>query len=232
MTHDEGGAALIIALMAVALLSALGLGLALSTMTDALVAGSFGVAQETLYAADGAIELGVAELARNADWNGMLRGSVASTFVDGPGDGQRTLPDGSTLDLAAATNVLDCNHPQPCSIAEMDASVGVRQWGANNPRWQLFAWGPLKRALTTSGRSVASDIYTVVWIGDDQAENDGDPTTDGTTAANPGENTVVLHAEAYGVRGARKVIEATVTRRADAGAIGSVRIVSWRTLTP
>ena len=54
-------------------------------------------------------------------------------------------------------------------------------WGANNPRWKLFAWGPLSSMLPDN--QIDSAMYVAVWVADDPADGtggviDGDPTSD------------------------------------------------------
>ena len=39
-----------------------------------------------------------------ADWNQLLNGSVQSVFTDGSPGGERTLRDGSTIDLSQVLN--------------------------------------------------------------------------------------------------------------------------------
>ena len=53
-----------------------------------------------------------------------------------------------------------------------------RPWGANNPRWQLYAYGQLDDMIPTS--TINSPFYVVVMVGDDPSENDGNPLKDGT----------------------------------------------------
>src|SRR5438874_2307508 len=118
----DNGSALVIALMAVLLLTALGLMLVLNTATEVMAAGHFRAAQEAFYAADAAAERVMDELASRADWNTLLRGAERSVFIDGESPGARTLSDGSTIDLAKATNLLNCGHAAPCTAAELDAS--------------------------------------------------------------------------------------------------------------
>ena len=79
------------------------------------------------------------------------------------------------------------------------ANSEPRPWGANNPQWRLFAFGRL-----TPG------AYVIAWVADDPAENDGDATRDGTGDDNPGSGILALRAEAFGLEGAHKVLEATV----------------------
>lgn len=207
---SERGAALITALMAMLLLSALGLALVLSTSTETMITGNFRHGQEALYAADAGIERVMDDLLTVPDWNNILKGSVRSAFVDGTPSGSRTLGDGTTIDLTEATNVVNCGKVATCTTAEMDAVTADRPWAANNPRWVLYAYGPLNTIVPTG--TVNSSMYVIVWVADDQSENDNDPLTDGNATTNPGSGVLAMHAEAYGFGGARKMIEVTVAK--------------------
>lgn len=206
----EQGTALFIALMSTMVLSALGFGLVLVTMTEVLIVGNFRHAQEGLYAADAALERILADLVSIPDWDPILRGDVKSAFVDGATSGVRALRDGSTLDLDEATNGANCGKPTTCSLGDMNATTEDRPWGANNPQWKLFAHSPVN-ALLSDGM-IRSPMYVVVWVGDDPAESDDDPSRDGTTEDNPGRGVLVVRAAAYGPNGTRKVVETTVVR--------------------
>jgi hypothetical protein len=92
----------------------------------------------------------------------------------------------------------------------MDANSEDRPWGANNPRWNLYAYGPINQIVPTG--TVNSNMYVIVWVGDDQSENDNDPSVDGNAQTNPGMGVLALHAEAFGPRGTHKYIEVTVSR--------------------
>ena len=225
-SKNEAGMALVIALMAMLLLMALGLTLVLNTATEAAIAGHFRVNQEALYAADAGLERVMDELGSAADWNAMLRGVNRSAFVDGAPSGARTLSDGSTIDLAKATNLLNCGHAGSCTAAEMDASTADRPWGVNNPRWSLYAFGLLSTLVSTG--TINSNMYVAVWVSDDQSDNDNDPTTDGDDASNPGRGVITIHAEAFGPAGTHKVLEATVGRPASSQPAGGIRMIAWR----
>ena len=192
---------LAIALMSLLLLSALGTSLAVVMNTELRAAANYGSSREALYAADGAIEIASHELLAVADVNALLAGRVLSAFVDGPPAGSRHLGDGTDVDLNQVTAA---------------ANTEPRPWGANNPVWRLFAYGWL-----------GPRMYVVVWVGDDAAENDGDPSIDGGGGANPGAGILALRAEAFGVGGAHKVLEAAV-RRDVSGAVPAIRGLSWQ----
>ena len=129
---------------------------------------------------------------RSATGTRCCRGGVLSGFVDGAPGGVRQLGDGSIVDLVQATSLAN-GEPRP--------------WGANNPVWRLFAFGWL-----------GPKTYVIAWVGDDFAENDGDPLTDGGGKANPGSGILAVRAEAFGVGGAHTVLEAMRSaRRGGAG---------------
>lgn len=208
--RSEHGAALVVALMATLLLSALGLALVMTTTTESMIAGNYTSSQEALYAADAAIERTILDVLTVPDWNSMLTGATRSAFVDGAPNGTRTLTDGAILDLTEATNMANCGKVTTCSVADMNTVTDDRPWGANNPRWQLYGYGPVNQLLPTG--TLNSNMYLIVWVADDPSEDDNDPTTDGNNANNKGSGVITLRAEAFGPGGAHKVIEVTLSR--------------------
>ena len=206
----EEGMALVVALMAMLLMTALGLALVMTISSETMIAGNFRNSHEALYAADAALERSMDDLLTVPDWNRLLDGSERSAFVDGAPSGSRTLADGSTIDLSRAINMANCGKVTTCSSSDMNAVTSERPWGANNPRWQLYAHGPMNDMLPAA--TINSPFYVMVLVGDDPSENDGDPTKDGASLANPGSGVLALRAEAFGPRGTHKVIEFTVAR--------------------
>ena len=223
---DERGVALVLALMAVLLLSALGFALVATTSTELLIASNYRNGQEGLYAADAAAERALAELPAVAGWNTLFDGSTRSAFVDGPPSGVRTLADGSTIDLAQVVNTANCGKTMACTSADLTANLtGDRPWGANNPVWRLYAYGRLTD-LMRAGR-VDSPFYVVLLVGDDSSETDGDPLLDGVDPVNnPGTGVLALRAEAFDPRGAHRIVELTAARADTTGE--AVRVLSWR----
>jgi Tfp pilus assembly protein PilX len=224
----EGGIALIVALLATLVLSALGLSLMVLASTEALIAGNYRDGVEAFHAADAGLERVIPELALAPDWSAVLGapGGVRSAVPSSFGDAtlSAVLADGRTLDLVKMANLLNCPQvfPQaatPCTAAQMDHSAGVRPWGSNNPRWRLYANGP----LSALGAGVDSPFYVAVWVADDPAETDGDPARDGMDASNPGSGILQVRSDAFGPGGSRRTVEATLGR---AGA--GLRIISWR----
>jgi Tfp pilus assembly protein PilX len=218
--RSQRGVALVATLLLMMLLSALALSLTMVTSTEERIADSYLRGTETFYLADAALELAVHELSLVADWSRVLDGSATPSFVDGrisaggwPGGLARTSSD--------ATALVTCGRVV-CTTSDLDARTADRPWGANNPRWQLFAYGPA-RDLSAAG-TVDSAGYLAVWVGDDSSENDGKPLVDGDEEGgpNPGRGVLSLLVHAYGPS-TRRVVEATVAR---AGA--GVRVISWR----
>jgi hypothetical protein len=219
MWRDERGMALVLVLLCAMLFLALGGALVTVVSTETAISATFRESAVALSAADAAIVRVLPDLAAAPDLDAILTGAVASSFIDGPALAPRRLPDGTSLDLAAATNAERCGQVA-CTDALMDAVTVERPWGVNNARWQTYGSGWL-RDLTPRAADVPH-AYVVVWIGDDPLETDGDPLTDGDVNA-PGHDVVLLRAAAYAAYSARRRIE--VVARRD-GAV--VRITSWR----
>jgi hypothetical protein len=222
-TRSERGVALIIAMMTMLLMSALGLALVMTATTETAIAGNFRNSSEALYAADAALERAIGDVLTVSDWNRLLDGSNQSSFVDGGPGGTRTLPDGSTIDLAQAINLANCQRITSCSDADMNETKRERPWGANNPRWRLYAYANLNDVLPDAS-SIDSPYYVVVMVADDSSESDANPLLDGAMpcgagerpgpppACNPGTGVIAMRAEAFGPRGAHKVLEVTLAR--------------------
>jgi type IV pilus assembly PilX-like protein len=226
----EDGIALIVALMALLLMSALGAALVMTTTTETMISANFSRGDEALYAADAAMERALDDVLTVPDWNKLLDGTTQSAFIDGPPSGTRTLPDGSTLDIGQALNMANCGKVTTCSASDLTGnSTGQRPWGLNNPVWQAYAYGPLKTMLPTG--TINSTFYVMVMVADDPSEVDNNPQLDGVTQCvggedwtnytpgtpasapcNPGTGVIAMRAEAFGPRGAHKIIEMTVAR--------------------
>ena len=211
---SERGVALIIALLAMLLMTALGMALMITTQTEMLIGSNYRDSVEGGYVADAGVERVMQDVLTIPDWNTILtspdniHAGMTSGFIDGTTS--PTLPDGKLLDLAKATNMINCNKTTTCSDADMNASTGDRPWGLNNPRFRLFAWGPVNDLIPTG--TINSPFYVAVWIADDAAENDGNPSKDGIDATNRGTGVLTLRAEAFGPGGSHRVVEATIAR--------------------
>jgi hypothetical protein len=205
------------------LVSAIGGSLILSTISDTAIAANFLGGRDVFHAADAALERALADLAETSDWTAVLGGSVASTFTDGAPIGTRRPGDGTVVDIGRTMNLANCGRPSACSGADMDAISSLRPWGANNPRWTPYLYGPLSGLLPPSTDPMGT--YVVVFVGDDPAETDGAPYADAADPASAGHDVIAFRAEAFGPRHAHCTIQLTVARAGH-----SVRVLSWRTL--
>src|SRR5687768_10179522 len=136
---NQDGTALVIALMSMMLLVALGAAVVMVSRTETLIANNYRNSQETLYAADAAVERVVQDLLLVPRWNDILAGSSVSGFIDGGMTGAKDLPGGGRITLCCGTGT---------ATGELQAETDTLDlWGPNNPRWQLFAWGPITDLL-------------------------------------------------------------------------------------
>jgi len=198
---DEQGVALIIALMAMMLLTALGAAVVMVSNTETHIAGNYRNSQEALYAADAAVERIVQDLLLIPRWNDILNGTAQSGFVDGTMTSPKTLPGGGHMTLCCGPNT---------ATAQLQAETDtLNLWGANNPQWKLFAWGPLSDMLPND--VIDSPMYVAVWVADDPADGPDISNADGNPLVDTN-GTLTLHAEAVGPSGTRKVVEVTVAR--------------------
>jgi len=228
---NHRGMALILVVLITTFLSALGAGVMMAVFMDRLAVGNLSGSVAMLYAADAGIEIAAREIARVEQWDAVLSGDVQSGFGDGVPGGVRGIPGGGEIDLTAATNTLNCGKATTCTTAQMNANSRERPWGLNNPRWKLFAYGPMAQ-LTHLVRP--APCYVAVWIADDFREQDGDPSRDAANEDDPGHGIVRVHAEAFGVAGSRRVIEAELARICpDSPAqpcLPGIRVQSWQEL--
>lgn len=184
--------ALAVTLMITMVMTGLGIALSMLTMVETRIAISHRAGFEAAYAAEAAIEVSWREARDAPDLDLLLAEGATSTRVDGDPAGTRETAAG-LIDLSAETNLLRCGHAAPCTSAELSAVTRERPWGANNPVWQPYAFGPLASVLEAG--AVASDVYVVVWI-----------------ASGPDADSLSLRAHAYGPGGVRRAAEVTATR--------------------
>ncbi len=239
----ERGIALIVVLLVSTLVFVMALGLSLVTAVEQLVTRNHRESAALLHAAEGALELAARALARAGPWDPVLAGLVQADAADGPPTGTRSVG-GIEVDLAVQTSLLNCARPAGCSDADRRAVTAARPWGANNPHWRLFLYGPLSALADLQYPAAA---YVLVWVADDGRERDGDPERDGVPAGageagepgepgEPGEDgadILRVRADAFGRDGGRRAVEAELARvcRVVEGVrtcLPGIRVQSWR----
>ena len=189
--RDERGVALVVALMASMLLTALGMALVLVTDTESMITANYRNNSEALYAADAAVERVVQDLLLVPDWNRIWSENLKSSFVDASNCAGTANTPAGRINLNNATTQLQ------------NQTNSENLWGANNPVWRTYACGSISDLLPN--QSLESSMYVVVWTADDPSETDGNPQSDAN-------GVLTLHAEAFGAGGTRKLIEVTVAR--------------------
>ena len=207
----EDGVALLIAIMTLLLMSALGTALILASSAETMIAAHFRDQLEARYAADVMLARGIDDMATVGDWTLVTSGAVQSAWVDGAPSGLRMLADGSTLDLEQALNLATCQKLTACLPGQLAAVTDDRPWGANNPLWRPYAYGPLRNMMQPG--AIDSRYYVMLLVGN-----------------GPAGALLALRAEAFGARGAHAVVEATAdkTDYNDAPGQVAVKILSWR----
>jgi hypothetical protein len=224
----DRGTALFAALVVMAVVAAIGLGLALTTSLEPLSAANFEAAWSARLAAEAGVAVATHELAAIPDWNLALQGLVVSGVLE-QGDLLVDLPDGSRAGLAELTDRANCGRPGPCPEGDAAAFSAPRPWGPNNPRWRVYGHGRLDR-LIPDGAGLPPTLV-IVWVGDDAAEADGDPFRDSGIGPGgerrPGGCVLAVRAEAFGPRFGHRTILATVARPAP-GCSPGARLVSLR----
>jgi hypothetical protein len=205
---DEGGSVLLAALGGVVALSAIALAVALLARVETSLAGAERVRIELAMAADAAIEVTIASLAREDDWSVVLSGSRRAAVLE-PWLAPRVAGWGP-LDGGELTRAL-----QRASDAR-----GV--WGSNRSIWRLYAEGAPGMLASLPPASAARRLsrappYAMVWLADDEADGDGRPLEDSN-------GVLSVRAEAFGVGRAWTAVAATLRRRA-----AGVELLAWRT---
>lgn len=204
--NGERGAALLIAVLIVLLLSAAGVALVALTSTETLIGAGYRHAQEAAYAAEAAFERALADLDTIADWSLVLRappGNVTSSLNDGAASPRG--PDGRLLDLAALTAARQ---------RHSDARDGPSAFGADAPQWRLFAHAPIQQL--SSDLPPLPPVYLLVWVADDGMDGDGAPESDAN-------GRVLMFAQALGSSGSRRAVEGLIGRRDTA-----LTVLAWR----
>jgi len=226
----DSGVALLTALIVMAIVAAMGLGLALTTNLEPLAAANYEANRSAHLAAEAGVAVAVHELAGLSDWNLALAGVATSAVLD-QGGTTVELPDGSRAGLEELTARANCGRPGACSESERTAFTTARPWGPNNPLWRVFGHARLDQ-LVPDGAGLPPSVV-VVWVSDDPAELDADPLIDSGISPGgewrPGGCVLAVRAEAFGPRFAHRTVIATVSRPAP-GCSPGARLVSLRVL--
>jgi hypothetical protein len=212
--QGQRGTALVCALMVTALVATLGAALVFVVTADSLVDANHRASQQGLYAADAGLERAIGELRRLSSWQLVPAPGGGSASVDfNDGALAPRLSDGRTLDLARLTT------------ERQTESDLVYPAASDRPVWRLFGHASLNRMIAEARPALP---YVVVWVADDPDDRDGDPGRDSN-------DILIVRSCAFGVRGARRAVEATVFRDsaldgAVAGGVArsDVSLIAWR----
>ncbi len=220
----QQGTALVAAVLLVLLLSATGLGLALTAGLEPATARAFEGRTLAVNAAESALLLTAHALAAVPDWNDALGPDWRPPLIEpaAPADavrlGRRVVP------VSVVTNLATCQQLEPCQPGDRIAVTGDRPWGTNNPDFRLV--GRVILGGGAPGSAVAGEGSSAyVWIGDDPSEIDGLADRDGGEAGIlQGRDRLIVRAEAFGLQGAHAAVQAVAERR---GGAPPVRLRRW-----
>jgi hypothetical protein len=188
-----------VALLLVAVLALGAATLAPVAATERLLTAVAVETAECRYAAEAVAGYAIATLQTLDDWTGVLAGVA-----------RPELADTTRTPAVAGSRRLDLD-----AIGALLPPVGPGQWGADEPQWVLYAWGPA-RALAPG--ATETGIYVAVWAADDEGDGDRDPSRDAN-------GRLELRAEAFGPVRGRRSVRVSVVREAPAPA--ALRVVGW-----
>jgi len=220
----RAGFAVVIVLVWLALLATLALGAALVTMYEPASGAAAHERIRLRRAAESAVTLALLDLSARLAWNTLPAGGPSSPYPDG-GPGLRSFA-GRTIDLVAETWRRTCGRPTACDDPAINAVTEGRPWGARNPRWRLFVHLPVSQLDGPAG--LVCPCYLVAWVGDDPADDDGDPAVDAPHGVD-GHGVILVRGAAFAAGGAVAEVEALVAqpcRRSGLVCLG-IRVQSW-----
>jgi hypothetical protein len=192
LRSSESGVALVLALMALMVVSAVGAAVVLLAVVETRLMASEHVRLMGRGLAEVQLERALQDLAREPDWDAVLSGAASSSFF-----GSTETPE------VAGWGVLDLRG----QTMALQAEVGS-EWGLDAPRWRLYAHGvasDLVGAAAGGGPPAYAGFYTAVWVADDEGDGDGRAMVDRN-------GVIAVRAEAFGPSAARQVWLATVRR--------------------
>ncbi len=194
LSATDEGAALLLVMVVVLVLAGMAFAAVLLADLEGVASSNEAHALEVTYAADAAVERVIDDLGAVANWTDALSGAVSSALRDP--DSRPTAPWGTGLDIGAMT-----------AEVQREADAGA---GPDQTRWRVFLAGPLAAMVPVAPAAVSP--YVVVWVGDDEADGDGNALVDT-------DRILRIRARALGPRGMRADREAVVEHMPDTGIV-------------
>jgi hypothetical protein len=199
MRNPRGFAVLPVMLLMV-LSVAVALAAAAVVRVEILIAEQHARASEALAAAEGGVEMAMADLRPAADWTPFVGGLVQSPASQGAFAGVRQTA-GGALSLCCAPG---------SAMARVESDTASSPLPARRAfRWRPYLWTPV---AAIAPRVPPSRLFLVVWIANDEADVAGGEAADTN-------GTVTLRAEAIEPGGPRRIVEALVGRHPPAGGL-------------
>jgi hypothetical protein len=195
------------------LFSAIAIGMVVVVRIEAFVAMRFVQATQAFDAAEAAVAVALSELRPMGDWTPVLAGAVQSARSDGVFGGRKDLPGGGSIALCCGSSSVAGR------LAAESAVTGAI--ARRTLPWRPFLWSPLTELLPGSP---PGSLYLVVFVEDDEDEEDGNGSADVN-------GRVVVRAEAVQPDGLRRAVEALVEREPGdplRGLAPAVRLLRWR----
>ena len=211
--QGQAGSALLPVMLLMFLFSAIAIGMVVVVRIEISVAMRFVQATQALHAADAAVGLALSELRAMGDWTPVLTGAVQSVRSDGIFAGRKDLPGGGSV-------VICCGSSSVAGRLAGESALSGAIARRTLP-WRPFLWAPLTALLPGSplGR-----LYVVVFVEDDEGEEDGNGSADANRR-------VVVRAEAVQPDGLRRAVEALIEQEPGdplRGLAPAVRLLRWR----
>jgi len=201
--------ALLTTLFATALLMGLGLSIALVGTMEAVLGAHDRHARALREASLAGAHLAIADLRARPSWSAVLAAGPTPPFAAVPGRAiDSSVPPvapwgGAPLDLQALT-------------ADVQAAADT---GSGDPQaWRIFESGRLDRLLPGSA---PGPWYLVVWVADDWADGDSDPSADTN-------GIIVVRAVAFGPGGSAMTTVVSMMKTTVAGGPDRVRVLTIR----
>lgn len=204
--------ALLAAVLATSLLTGLALAVAFLGMGESMLASHDRTARSLRQASYAAVQLALADLRAAPSWSDALTpGATAAVSAAGGRFTDGTLVPvspwgGAAIDLRAMTERLQA------------ASDGARGPGDPPQTWLLYEYGPFERAVPGAS---PGPWYVAVWVADDRADTDGDPSRDTN-------GILAIRAVALGPANALAVTDVSVATVPGPGDAGVVRLLTIR----